>query len=211
MMMHRFLPYPIQHTYTLQDFYRLQSPPYHLFLLSQQTLITYKILHLTSPAETNLVPASIDSLFSASSPHGSAPTNKVSRTIAEPVKQTLPNNNSTWSYSAEALLMGQNGTTFKYLPTGLIKTEKEGKEKEKEKDSKDSSKDSKDNKEALIEKLKKENDAAESLTKMTNPAPNELPDESRAIGQAFIRSEERPQVGLQVLRSVEQRAQGTNE
>jgi hypothetical protein len=38
MMMHRFLPYPIQHTYTLQDFYRLQSPPYHLFLLSQQTL-----------------------------------------------------------------------------------------------------------------------------------------------------------------------------
>lgn len=117
-------------------------------------LFREQFVDCTSSFEENLQPAPIASAFSDAPPHGHVFGTKVSRQLAVPAQWSLPNDESTWSFSAEVLLKSaiDGMTSYKALPA--VKRQDQD-SKEKEKDGKDKEKNAanehKDNKENLKE------------------------------------------------------------
>ena len=194
-------------TYTATNVGYGDSPDLKLYVRAlQQPLIpglpapilpSGEYIDFTSPTESA---ATIKCRLSNQAPHDVVSTNTTSRQLAQPAELNIPQPGE-WSFLAEAWLAHPDGGgSYKFLPLVQQKGKeskegKDGKEKEKE-----ASKDRKDNKETAKEK---DRDAVgfAGTTHMSGPGGaalsrcyqnNEPP---LATGQAFIRPEERPDVG----------------
>lgn len=171
-------------------------------------LHTTQIIHFTSSAEASNPLTPIESLVSDLSPHGAAPDNAITRQLTSAESPTLQD--GSWSFFPEVYFGNVDGVDiYKLLP--IVQKPKEGKESKEGKDGKDGKekekeavKDRKDNKETAKEK-------EQDLTGFAGSMPvsgmkgvafsgqegnGEAP---RATGQAFIRPEERPDVGRRTL------------
>ena len=181
------------------------SPPLKLYVIGSSPAgqSVPPIVPFTSPAEEAMA-TPIASPVSSVAPHDIAPGNNPTRQLVPPAQFSVPQAGD-WSFTALAWLGTFDGRdTYKTLPVVSQKTKTEGKEsKEGKEASKDSAKEkegAKDRKDSAKEiehgpGLRGAGVGSSAAMLSSWGKGNAVAAEPQATGQAFIRAEERPDVG----------------